>query len=192
MKTREAWLEAAVKKLVPVFRKAGYTIPKKVKVSVGWPSGRPGGKAIAECWSPLCSKGNYHEIFMSPVKSRVHGPNGVLSDLTHELIHATIGNKHGHKKPFKDAMKAIGLEGRAKSSTANEELCQKIKVIVKAIGPYPHKRMTPGSRPTKTQTTRYIKVGCPKCEYICRVTRIHLDNAGAPYCPIHRKQFIEL
>jgi hypothetical protein len=190
MKTREAWLEAAIKKLIPVFRKAGYTIPKKVKVSCGWPSGRPGGKTIAECWSPMCSKGGFHEIFMSPVKSRVHGTNGVLSDLIHELIHATIGNKEGHKKPFKDAMKAIGLEGRAKSSLANKELCGTIKNIAKKLGPYPHKPMTPGSRPTKTQTTRYIKVSCSKCGYICRVTRMWLGE-GAPICPIHNKAMRE-
>lgn len=192
MKTREAWLEAAIKKLIPVFKKAGYIIPKKVKVSCGWPSGRPGGKVIAECWSPNCSKGGYHEIFMSPVKSCVHGTNGVLSDLIHELIHATIGNEYGHKKPFKDAMKAIGLEGKAKSSGAGKELCGTIKSIAKKLGPYPHKPITPSNKPTKTQTTRYIKVGCPECEYICRVTRIHLDNAGPPLCPTHKKPFGEL
>ena len=192
MKTREAWLEAVIKKLIPVFKKVGLAIPKKIKVSCGWPSGRPGGKTVAECWSPNCSEGGYYEIFLTPAKSRVHGSDGVVSDLIHELIHAAIGNKHGHKKPFKDAMRKLGLEGKAKSSTLNKELCAKIKAIIQVVGPYPHKSMSPGHRPVKTQTTRYIKVGCRKCDYICRVTRVHLDDAGPPLCPIHKTQFREM
>ena len=192
MKTREAWLEAAVKKLTLIFSKAGYAIPKKIKVSCGWPSGRPGGKVMAECWSPNCSKSKSHEIFIAPTLECVHGPQGIVATLIHELIHATIGNEHGHKTVFKRAMKKIGLEGKAKSGGAGKELCAQIKIITDKLGPYPHKAMTPGSRPTKKQSTRYIKVGCLKCDYICRVTRVHLDNSGPPLCPVHKKSFEEL
>lgn len=191
-KTREAWLQAVIKELIPVFRSAGLAIPKKVKVSCGWPSGRPGGKIVAECWSPNCSEGGYHEIFVSPIKSCVHGADGIVSDLIHELIHATVGNEHGHRAVFKNAMKKLGLEGRAKSSTANVGLCTKIKSITDKLGVYPHKIISPSMRPTKTQTTRYIKVGCTKCDYICRVTRVHLDNSGPPLCPVHKKPFEEV
>jgi len=191
LKTREAWLETAIKKLIPVFKKAGYIIPKNIKVSCGWPSGKV-GKTLGECWSPNCSKSKSHEIFIAPTLERVHDPVGVVAILIHELIHAAVGIECGHKAVFKRAMKQIGLEGKAKATNANKELCAEIKTITKILGPYPHRSMVPGSRVIKTQTTRYIKVGCPNCEYICRVTRVHLDNAGAPYCPTHRKQFIEL
>ena len=191
MRTREEWLEAAIKKLIPIFKKAGYIIPKKVKVSCGWPGGKL-GKVLGECWSPNCSRSKSHEIFIAPTLERVHGPDGIIAVLVHELIHATVGIECGHKAVFKRAMRQIGLEGKAKATHANKELCTQIKIITDKLGPYPHRSIVPGSRVTKVQTTRYIKVGCPKCEYICRVTRVHLDNAGAPYCPTHRKQFIEL
>jgi hypothetical protein len=35
---REAWLEALLEKLRPLFSEAGYPLPEQVHVSVGWPS----------------------------------------------------------------------------------------------------------------------------------------------------------
>jgi hypothetical protein len=37
-KTREAWLMELTERLSPMFQQAGWSIPEKLRVSVGWPS----------------------------------------------------------------------------------------------------------------------------------------------------------
>ena len=192
-KTREEWLLAAIDCLKPRFKSCGYTIPKKVKVSCGWPFGTR-GKVTGECWSSIASKGKNIEIFITPAydDSEAATKEGILSTLIHELIHATVGNKCGHKGPFKQAFKKLGLTGKVKESVASPELCEVLESVAKKLGPFPHKALKFKGRPKKKQTTRLLKVGCPKCDYIVRVTRIHLEEKGAPLCPIHKVAFKEI
>jgi hypothetical protein len=191
--TREDWFMAAVEELRKHFSANGYKIPKTVKVSCGWTAGDR-KKVIGECWIPDASKGGFTEIFISPIhdSKEVAGPNGALETLVHELIHATIFPERGHKAPFKQAMKAVGLEGVAKSTSATEELCELFKTIVNKLGQYPHRALELGMRDVRKQSTRLIKVGCKKCDYIARVTRKHLDMSGTPLCPTHKIPFVEM
>jgi hypothetical protein len=121
-------------------------------------------------------------MFISPVLEDVTGPQGVLSVLLHEQIHALVGCEHGHKKPFKDIAVKCGLEGKMTATVASEELQELFKQYAIELGEYPHVKLDPKSKPKK-QTTRLLKVVCPECEYTIRVTRKHLDGAGAPFCP---------
>lgn len=191
-KTREQWLLAAINQLRPYFKAHGYIIPKKVKVSCGWTKSRK--TATGETWSPNASKGKFHEIFISPECDNVDviSKDGVLSILVHELIHVVIGLKEGHKKLFKQTCKKLGLEGKATESTAGHSLCLFFKEIIKEIGQFPHRALIPSKSGIKKQTTRLLKLQCPNCDYIIRVTRKHLDEKGSPLCPVHKKPFEEI
>lgn len=190
--TREEWLNAAINKLCILFVNAGYALPSKIRVSCGWPSGNI-KKSSGECWSKKCSKDGTFEIFVSPSVDNPCKKSGVLAILVHELVHAVVGLKVGHKALFKRCAKKVGLAGKMTSSVASKDLLSFIKQITHELGQYPHAAIQPGRNPfTKKQSTRLIKVGCPKCDYIARVTRIHLDGKGAPLCPVHKVAFDEL
>lgn len=181
-KTREDWLAAAVDLLMPTFKRHGYTIPEQVKVTCGWPGGRSIFKTIGQCWPAESSTGKFHEIFISPMLDDVIGPRGVLATLVHELCHAVVGCKEGHKGKFPPCAKALGLAGKMTSTEAGPELLKELETLASKLGPYPHKKLIP-AKGIKKQTTRLIKVACPQCDYIARVTRTHLDEKGPPICP---------
>lgn len=191
-KTREEWLNRAIKELNKIFKSAGYIIPDKIRVACGWPSGNI-RKNDGECWSRKCSKDKTFEIFISPSIDNPCKESGVLAVLIHELVHLVVGLKEGHKATFKHCAVKIGLAGKMTASIAGPELLLTIKQIAKKLGLYPHAAIQPKKNPfIKKQSTRLIKVGCPKCDYIARVTRIHLDGKGAPLCPTHKVAFNEL
>lgn len=188
MTTREAWLEAAIDKLRPWFITNGYTVPQNVRVTCGFPSrsAMPARKQrIGECWSDTASKGKVFEIFISPFLDK---PLDVAAVLAHELVHATVGLKVGHKAPFKRCAVAIGLEGRMTATKAGEKFISWFNDQVFSV--YPHQRMI--AKPhDKKQTTRLIKCQCGGCGYTVRTTRAWLDNAGAPICPACETQMEE-
>lgn len=176
---REQWLEEAVNELRPMFKRAGFVIPK-VHVSVGWPlsgGNRKGGATIGQAWDPENSEDKTGHVFISPVLS---DNVRVLDVLTHELGHIVVGVKHGHKAPFVCFCKAIGLEGKPTATEAGDALKEALEGIVEKIGEYPHARLAPGER--KVQGTRLLKVVCPDCGYVIRVTQKWIDE-GYPTCP---------
>lgn len=190
---REEWLIKAIELFKPYFKQCGLTIPAKVKVSIGFPAANI-RKTVGQAWAQSASKGKFHEVFISPVadNKEVATSDGILEILTHELLHVIVGIKEGHKKAFKRAMKKIGLEGKATSTNANAELQSFFKIVANKLGTFPHRALDLKSAPVKKQTTRLIKVGCSKCDYIVRVTRIHLTEKGAPLCPVHKIEFEEI
>lgn len=180
--TREAWLEAGIAALRPVFHEAGHTIPDNVKVTCGWPSKSALAKKkqrIGECWSDKASEGKVFEVFISPALA---DPVRVLDVLAHELVHATVGLEAKHGKEFKRCATAIGLEGRMTSTHAGEALEAKLRAMVKTLGDYPHAKLQSMTNGDKKQTTRLKKCECACCGYTVRVTAKWLDM-GAPLCP---------
>ena len=61
--------------------------------------------------------------------------------------------------------------------------------ILANLGAYPHARLNITRAPK--QTTRLIKVACPNCGYIARVSRTNLVAYGAPICPACHVNFVE-
>jgi hypothetical protein len=112
---RQQWLEAGVEALRERFADAGYTIPQKVRTSIGWPKRAGSCGAIGECWSTAASSDTHNELFVSPVLT-----DGVriLDVLAHELAHATVGTDAGHGATFKRCALAIGLVGPMRATTA--------------------------------------------------------------------------
>jgi len=187
IKYREQWLNEALEQfIVPLFKDAGYKVPKNIRLTCGWPA--KGGlarknKTIGQAWSFTASADGVAEIFISPVLAE---PLRVLGVLIHEVIHATVGNEHGHKKPFVDCMKAVGLNGKPTATGETDELIAKMKPWLKVLGKYPHAELNPSSLPT--QTTRLLKLLCDEAEGGCgmplRVSQKWIDIHGEEWkCP---------
>jgi len=178
---REQWLNVLVEKLGPMFATGGMTIPP-VHVSTGFPSTGgtklSGSKTIGQCWKGEASADGRPQIFISPL---LDDSVQVAAVVVHELIHAVHPDaKHG--KVFREAMGQVGLVGKATHTTEGPELKERLHEILSEIGAYPHPKLTPALSGIKKQTTRMLKVVCPKCKYQVRTTRAWLDR-GLPSCP---------
>lgn len=189
MITRESWLDKAVSLISKnLFAKRGYKVPN-VRVSVGFPYGSRGSKAIGQHWAPEASIDKRGSIFISP--SQANGLE-VLSILTHELVHAVVGNKVGHGPEFKKCALDVGLEGKMRSTTAGPELESLLGVILKRLGKYPHAKLEPGHGPVKKQTTRMIKMECFDCDYKVRASLTAITTHGAVICPCGEEMQVEV
>lgn len=181
MPAREEWLGRMVDALRPAFAGHGYPLPERIRVSCGWPSrsalsGK--SKRIGEAWSHRCSADGAHETFLSPVLA---DPVEVGAVLVHELVHHAVGVEAGHKGPFRKLATVVGLVGPMRSTTAGDELRERLHALAGQLGPYPHAVLS-GSEGRKKQGTRMLKVTCAECGCIVRMTRQWLDEAGAPTC----------
>jgi hypothetical protein len=182
--TREEWLLAATNLLRADFATVDAEIPEKVRATCGWPSqgGRPGKKQrIGEVWPPSCSEDGTTEIFINPMMSE---GLEALDVLVHELVHAAVGCKEGHKGPFRVTAKAIGLEGKMTATNAGEVLMVRLREIVADLGAYPHAKLTPKKK--KPQGTRMLKLLCPACGYLARTSQKWID-LGTPTCACGKK-----
>lgn len=183
---REAWLQAAVEELRPLFRGHGHELPP-IHVSVGWPSsGGLGSKkrAIGQCWYGSTSEDNKPHIFISPLLDESGEESGVLPTLVHELCHvvAGVGAKHGPK--FGKVATKMMLEGKPTSTVAGEDLLARLKLIVEKLGKFPHAKIVPSPKDPKAQTTRMKKAACT-CGYTVRLSQKWAD-VGLPSCPVDR------
>jgi SprT-like family len=156
------------------FKAKGYTIPANVRMSCSLTSTK---KAIGQCWSSLNSADNHFEIFVSP---KVADSVEVIDILIHELVHATVGIKAGHKAPFKACAVAVGLEGKMTSASANAELKAIIQSWVDESGQYPHAPLTQSG--IKKQSTRMLKCACSACGYQVYTSKKWIELA-LPVCP---------
>jgi SprT-like family protein len=178
---RQQWLERAVEALRNKFIGAGYTVPQKIRVSIGWPKRAASCGAIGECWATEASSDRHAELFISPeLTDGAH----IAHVLAHELVHATVGTGAGHGKPFKRCALEIGLRGPMRSTMAGPEFAGWTRALMQRIGPYPAGYLTD----TPKQGTRMLKCECSTCGYTVRITRKWLDLAGPPICPTDKIQ----
>jgi len=180
---RQQWLERAVEALRNKFIGAGYAIPDKVRVSIGWPKRAASCGAIGECWATEASSDRHAELFISP---QLTDAARIVDVLAHELDHARVGTKAGHGKAFKQCALAIGLVGPMRATTAGPEFSAWAEALFKRIGPYPAGYLTD----TPKQGTRMLKCECSTCSYTVRITRKWLDLAGPPICPTDKIKLI--
>ena len=192
-KTREQWLEAAVKLIIKqIFTPASVGVPE-VRVSVGWPGGRgPKKNVIGQCFAARTTADKVAQIFVTPA---IDDAYTTVETLTHEIIHAVAvdedGVSAGHRGEFIRIAKEIGFTAPWKSTPASEELREKLQAIADKLGVYPHAAINVGDRPT-VQKTYYLKVQCPEDdEYFVRMTQTKIDDFGYPKCPCHNKEMEE-
>lgn len=183
--SREDWLNAAVRQLRPIFFERGYIVPEKIRVSCGFPPGvRRDGRAIQQCSTAFNSSDDHWEIFVSPM---LDDPVRVLGALTHDLVHATVGLKAGHRRPFGQCAGAMGLESPWVATRESESFKASIaRPVLRAIGvDYPHTKLSPvaPSSAPKKQGTRLCLCECPRCGYKVRTTMKWILSSGGPLCP---------
>lgn len=187
---REAWLQAAVQKLRPMFLGHNYTVPE-IAVSVGWPSS--GGlakkrKTIGQCWYGSMTADNKAQLFISPLLDEVATADGVLATLVHEVVHVIAGPDAKHGPKFVKVMKQLGLTGKPTATVADEDLIVRLGQIAIDLGPFPHSKIVPTPKDPKAQTTRMKKCECETCGYVARTVKKWLDEVGAPICPCNKQQ----
>ena len=185
---REAWLQAAATSLsAHVFGGTGFVPPGDVLPSCGFPSRGGLGKTrlvLGECWAPDYTPGGVgtgrSQIFINPI---VADTTYALEVLTHELVHAAVGTEHGHKGPFIQASRAIGLERPWKSARAGESLLATLRGVVELVGAYPHAGFEPPTvTPPEQRRNRQRKCVCNACgERIVRMSKKQIAD-GAVIC----------
>jgi len=180
---REAWLDSAMEYVRPLFEGAGYNVPNNIRIGVGWPS--RGGtsvkkRRIGEAWANRCSADSSHEIIIS---IWLANPVDVLATLIHEVAHVVVGLEHGHRKPFADCVRAVGLDGKPTATHAGDALAERMAGWMDELGPYPHARLDGADKPKK-QTTRMLKLECIECGAKVRTTAKWIDAYGDSWpCP---------
>lgn len=179
---RELWFLEAVKRLESqVFKPVGYGLPR-FRVGCGWPTANK-KKAGAECFDCKRSSDETYEIFISP---RMADSLHILEILVHELCHTIAGIAAGHKKPFIEVMRAVGMDRPWKGSHAGVDLTVKLMAIQNKLEAYPHAELALKESGGKKQSTRLIKLCCPECGLKVRITKKWLYEIArtdkAPSC----------
>lgn len=156
---REWWLFEAAKFLLALMVEQGIeAVP--VRVSCGWPSrgGMGQGKhVIGQCFAQEVCADGISQIFVSP---RISDSVQVLGTLLHELIHASVGCQHGHKKPFSQAARKVGLIGPPTATEVGPELQVVLQAFVEQVGPYPHAPIRVMQRPKVGSRLRLYECQC--------------------------------
>jgi hypothetical protein len=153
---RQQWLGQVVEALRVKFAEAGYTVPQKIRVSIGWPKRSASCGAIGQCWPTSASSDQHYELFISP---ELTNSARITDVLAHELDHATVGTQEGHGKAFRQCALAIGLRGPMLATTASPEFSAWAETLFKRIGFYPAGFLTDAEK----QGTRAIKCKCQIC-----------------------------
>ena len=174
---REQWLMQAVEHLVPLFERAGYSVPI-VKVSIGFPSTGSKGRHLGQCWSTKSAVDGVNQIFIAP---HLPSPLDVLDTLVHELVHAVDDCESGHGEKFKKIAIDVGLKGPMRSAGAGEWLKQDLLRIAEKLGTFPHGRLSLPVR-TMQQAPKRPGAKCPKCGDGVVMLKKYL-NLGPPICP---------
>lgn len=180
--TREEWLNAFKESAAPVFAAAGFPIPDKVRISIGFTSTGARSNRIGETWIRGASKDAHMEIFIAPTTD---SDARIADILTHELVHTAVGHACGHKGAFVDCARAVGLEGKPTSTVGGERWLAWALPILHKIGAAPYAAiMADMEGPKKKQKTYLHKVFCADCGWTARVTATHILPHGDLVCPV--------
>lgn len=180
--TREEWLNAFIDAARPHFEAANAPLPTNVRVAVGFTSKGSRGSRIGECWSNEASSDGHFEIFIKPTLTETAR---VCDVLTHELIHAAVGLKAGHGMAFKRVATSLGLGGKMTATTATSVWYGWALPLIDQLGPMPYGSLSgTDSSARKKQRTALLKVECPACGWIARVTKKHIEPHSVLNCPV--------
>lgn len=183
--SREEWLRQATILLLPLLESVDLTLdPATVPVSVGFPKIPHGkGKAIGVCHvQGACpADDTLRPVFICPTLG--DAVMDVLPTLLHELVHAALPPKVGHRAPFAKAVAAMGLSGKPTHTFLEEgsELHGRLKAIADELGRYPHVPMADRQRPKQKGWPRYRSINEPTYKVI--VSLDALAEFGPPLDP---------
>jgi len=175
---REAWLAHVVDIWRPYFRRLGYELPSRIWISVGKP---PLGSSAGVCYPREASDDGAPHIFIHPV---LDDSTRVAGTIVHQLCHVALGNR-SHGSRFKALATAVGLVGKMTATMEGPLFLQVMPGIIDRIGPYPGAALRQLRGLEKTSGARLIRVTCPGCGYLMRVTQRWL--IAVPSCPNPRR-----
>ena len=169
--TRERWLLDATEQMRPWFDDLDAALPTDIYISVGFPRGSR--KAIGQCFpiQPATLDGKPH-VFISPAVSE---PTEVLEILLHELVHAALPARTGHKGPFQKLAGKLGLVKPWTATTASPDLAMRLGAMAEFLGDYPHGKLDPSDL-KKGRSNPYLKCLCNACGFICYATPKMVDR----------------
>ncbi len=179
--TREGWLKSAIALLdQKFFAGLGYELPPNVKAACG-PVGLGLPRAIGVCYDKSASVNEFHEIFISGTQAE---PMRVLDILLHELIHACVGCKEGHKGRFKKLAKQFGFAGKMTATYVEDgsELQAQLREICDQLGPYPHAEMKKVKKPSR-QPKRIVFYSPEEPRFMVTCKLPVVEEFGAPLDP---------
>lgn len=133
--TREEWLLEAIEILRPDLQHTA-PLPQNIQIVTKWPSDIPPEEKRYTI-GLYTEAPDYSGIFIAP---RINDGLEVLEILVHELIHASIGSKHGHDDMFLIIAARTGLwtvAGKMTSTMANPKLRIRLNEISNMLGTYP-------------------------------------------------------
>lgn len=212
---RETWLNQLAEKMAPKFEELGHPLPK-FRVAVGWTSAGKTSKVGGECWHSSNSADGVFEILVAPI---IDDSMHVAAILAHELNHAAVGFKHGHKGEFAVMMGKLGMERPYTSSIAGPAFEAWAQPFLDELGKIPHARIMlqrpandngkgayagdegegdegGSSNQKKKQSTRMLKAACTHevdgkpCGYTVRLSKKWAQQLGA-VCPAHGAMEVE-
>lgn len=179
---REDWLTRLLdRSLRDHFQRAGYKVPENIRVTCGFPS-RSGlskkNRTIGECWDASASEDGKFQVSVSPTLS---DPIKVAGVIVHEVVHAIVGLKCGHKGPFSKCAAAVGLMKPWTATGETDELKASIREWIEPLGAYPHGALSVVSR--SKEVGRMLLLQC-ECGLKIRTTQKWIDEYGPEWpCP---------
>lgn len=184
--TREDWLNKATDTFRAYLFKENQADIPAVKVSTGFPAGSRGikTKKIGQFIPPNMTADGVGQIYISPV---IEEPVLALATLIHELCHAVYPTDQ-HGPLFGKLARAVGLAGPLTQTHASDALKKELESMAAWLGPYPHSAVDYTG--LSKQETRMIKVYCPDCGYIARVSHKWLKKIGTPLCRCNKMPMI--
>lgn len=176
---REQWLTDLGKQLERFF--AGVKLAP-YKVSCSFPSHRafsPRYRVVGQCFGAEVSKGQMHELFVSPL---LDDPLEVAGTLCHEMVHVAAGVKANHGPGFVKVARFVGLtKGKPTTALPCDALAEKILKIIEKQGAYPHKAIVPSMRLREKKCT-IAKLLCTACGCRMHISLKWLGESGLPTC----------
>ena len=179
---REDWLTQLLDRSVrDHFSRAGYKVPENIRLTCGFPS-RAGlskkNRTIGQCWDASASEDGKFQISVSPTLSDPIKVGGVI---VHEVVHAVVGLKCGHKGPFSKCATAVGLTKPWTATGETDELKASIRDWTAPIGGYPHGALSVVSQSKEVGRMLLLQCGCG---LKIRTTQKWIDEYGPEWpCP---------
>lgn len=131
---RETWLNELAALMAPRFEELGYPLPP-FRVSIGFTSTGANGGANGECWDKRTTPDERFTILISPAEAT---SLAIAAILNHELIHAAVGLKEGHKGAFAKMMAATGMERPFTYSKPGAAFREWVQPFIDQLGEIPH------------------------------------------------------
>jgi len=179
--TREEWLLKIVDRARPIFAELGAELPENIRPNLAPPHKKM--KAIGLCWHGSAVADGGREIWIS---SEYDQPMEVCGILVHELAHAALPDRTGHKAPFVKLARALHLEGKATATSIGQAFFAVWEDFVAELGPIPGAKFngnfpTTGRKPQETIPLKNLR--CPDCGFFAKVKEDSLA-VGRLRCPL--------